>query len=196
MTENITWHRGQVLHSHREKLLGQKGQVLWFTGLSGSGKSTICVELEKKLLQQGKLSFRLDGDNIRHGLNSDLGFSTADRIENIRRIGEVAKLMSEAGLIVLASFITPLRRIRQDLKRTIGTNKLKIIYVKADLQVCRSRDPKGLYQKVDAGEITEFTGISSPWEEPKNPFLVLDTEKYNINQCVAHIMKQVFNNEN
>ncbi|MGM0597519.1 MAG: adenylyl-sulfate kinase [Myxococcota bacterium] len=196
MTENIIWHRGRVLPSHREKLLRQKGQVLWFTGLSGSGKSTIAVELEKNLLQQGKLSFRLDGDNIRHGLNSDLGFSTSDRIENIRRIGEVAKLMSEAGLIVLASFITPLRQIREDLKKTIGKDKLKIIYVKASLQVCQTRDPKGLYQKVNAGKITEFTGISSPWEEPENPFLVLDTEKYNINKCVAHIMEQVFNNEN
>ena len=191
MDKNITWHSGEIKKEDREKLLNQKGLVLWFTGLSGSGKSTIAVKLEKYLFNNKKLVYRLDGDNIRHGLNNDLGFSSKDRKENIRRIGEVAKLMQSAGLITLASFITPFIETRDMLKDIIGKDNLKIIYVKASVEACSKRDPKGLYEKAKKGEIKNFTGISSPYEKPKNPDIILDTEKLTVKESVEKIINKL-----
>ena len=189
MNENLTWHSGKIKKADREKLLNQKGLVLWFTGLSGSGKSTIAVELEKLLFKNKKLVYRLDGDNIRHGLNKDLGFSSEDRKENIRRIGEVANLMQSAGLITLASFITPFKKTRCMLKNIIGKDNLKIIYVKASVDTCSKRDPKGLYEKAKTGEIKDFTGVSSPYEIPKNPDLIIDTENLSVKESVEKIVE-------
>ncbi len=195
--KNIVWHEGEVKREDREKLLGQKGIVVWFTGLSGSGKSTIAVELEKKLLSDGKLVYRLDGDNVRHGLNKDLGFSPEDRRENIRRISEVAKLFMDAGLIVLCSFISPTLKIRKMAREIVGKGFVEV-YVKADLEECKRRDPKGLYVKAIAGEIKEFTGISSPYEEPESPELVVDTCKLGVKEAVEEVENIIakFSNEN
>ena len=187
--KNIVWHKGKIEFADRCYNLGQKGQVFWFTGLSGSGKSTIAVEVEKALLEQGKAVYRLDGDNIRHGLNSDLGFSTGDRKENLRRIAEVAALFKDAGLITLVSFISPYRESREFARSCVGENFFKEIYVKADLATCAERDPKGLYKKAAAGEIKDFTGISAPYEEPENPDLVVDTTDNTLEESVAAVLK-------
>ncbi len=175
MGNNIVWHNGEIESLQRFKLLGHKGLVLWMTGLSGSGKSTLAVDLEKRLYSDKILSYRLDGDNIRHGLNSDLGFSEEDRYENIRRIAEVAKLFSDAGLVTIVSFITPLKKMRNLAQEIIGNN-FREIFVKCSISECIKRDPKGLYQKALTGEIKDFTGIDAPFEEPDNPFLRIDTE--------------------
>ncbi len=175
---NITWHEGHVSREDRFKQLKQKGATIWMTGLSGSGKSTIAFTAEHKLVEQGKLAYCLDGDNIRHGLNSNLGFSPADRTENIRRIGEVAKLFADTGVITFTSFISPYRADR-DLCRKIheeaGLPFIEV-YVDVQLETCEERDPKGLYKKARAGEIPEFTGISAPYEEPHKPELVIKNE--------------------
>ncbi len=189
--ENITWHKGNITFTDRCKNLKQTGLVIWFTGLSGSGKSTIAVEVEKVLLEKGKAVYRLDGDNIRHGLNNDLGFSPEDRKENIRRIAEVAALFKDAGLIVLASFISPYREGREFARRRAGTDYFKEIYVKADIQICAQRDPKGLYKKAQQGKIENFTGISAPYEEPENPDLVLNTEKLSVRECTAKVIRLI-----
>lgn len=173
---NITWHTGEVTQEDREKILNQQGVILWFTGLSGSGKSTIAVGLEKRLTQDRYVSYRLDGDNIRHGLNKDLGFSAEDREENIRRIGEVAKLFTDAGIIVMVSFISPYRKDRDAIRSLVPQGKFVEIYVKCSVESCEKRDTKGLYKKARAGEIADFTGVSAPYEEPKNPEIVVDTE--------------------
>ncbi|MTI61795.1 MAG: adenylyl-sulfate kinase [Firmicutes bacterium] len=186
--DNITWHKGKVGFVERCQNLRQTGQVLWFTGLSGSGKSTIAVELEKKLLEQRKAVYRLDGDNIRHGLNSDLGFSAKDRRENIRRIAEVAALFKDAGIITLVSFISPYRDSREFARECIGSDFFKEIYVKADLETCIERDPKGLYKKALAGEIADFTGISAPYQEPEEPSLVLDTGKLSLEESLKMVL--------
>jgi len=191
MNENITWHSGSIKKEDREKLLNQKGEVIWFTGLSGSGKSTIAVELEKELFSKGRLVYRLDGDNIRHGLNNDLGFSNGERKENIRRISEVAKLMQDAGLIVLASFITPFKKTRETIKDIVGEDNLKIVYVKADVDTCSKRDPKGLYEKAKKGEIDNFTGISSPYEIPKKPYLIVDTKNMSLEESVDYLLEHL-----
>ena len=191
MNENITWHSGSIKKEDREKLLNQKGEVIWFTGLSGSGKSTIAVELEKELFSKGRLVYRLDGDNIRHGLNNDLGFSNDERKENIRRISEVAKLMQDAGLIVLASFITPFKKTRETIKDIVGEDNLKIVYVKADVDTCSKRDPKGLYEKAKKGEIDNFTGISSPYEIPKKPYLIVDTKNMSLEESVDYLLEHL-----
>jgi len=187
-SENTYWHEGVVTAEDRARVLGQRGVVLWFTGLSGSGKSTIAVEVERRLNRAGRAVYRLDGDNIRHGLNSDLGFSAADRDENIRRIAEVAALFRDAGLITLVSFISPFRRMRQFARERIGADAFVEVYVKADLETCMRRDPKGLYQRALRGEIKDFTGISSPFEEPESPDVVLDTVNESLDACVERLL--------
>lgn len=184
---NITWHDGQVNKNHRESLLKQKGVILWFTGLSGSGKSTIACALEKKLHDQGYLAYRLDGDNIRHGLNKDLGFSPADRVENIRRIGEVSKLFADAGIIVSTSFISPYKGDRDLARSLVPAGEFIEIYVKCSLAECESRDPKGLYKKARAGKIPEFTGISAPYEEPEKAELIIKADEKKVEESVEEI---------
>ncbi|MGB2985038.1 MAG: adenylyl-sulfate kinase [Phycisphaerae bacterium] len=174
---NITWHEGHVSRDQREKLLDQKGALIWTTGLSGSGKSTIAYTLEHALVQRGHLSYVLDGDNIRHGLNKNLGFSAEDREENIRRLGEVGKLFVDAGLIVITAFISPYRKDRNIARETVGPDSFFEVFCDAPLDVCEQRDPKGLYKKARAGEIKGFTGIDDPYEAPENPEIVIDTSK-------------------
>ncbi len=176
---NITWHEGAITRAERQRNLGQKGATVWMTGLPASGKSTIAVALEQVLIQRNKHAYVLDGDNVRHGLNKDLGFSAEDRAENIRRIGEVAKLFADSGLIVITSFISPYisdRDLARKLHDDAGVPFLEV-YVEVPLAVAEKRDPKGLYKKARAGEIKGFTGIDDPYEAPENPELVIDTSK-------------------
>jgi adenylylsulfate kinase len=173
---NITWHGGTVSRADRERLLGQRGVTVWLTGLSAAGKSTIAVILERMLLERGRHAYRLDGDNVRHGLNKNLGFSADDRTENIRRIGEVAKLFTDAGVIVIASFISPYRSDRDAVRSLMAPGDFVEVYVKVSVEAAERRDPKGLYKKARAGEIRGFTGIDDPYEAPEEPELVLDTE--------------------
>ncbi|WP_027339429.1 adenylyl-sulfate kinase [Halonatronum saccharophilum] len=189
--KNITWHSGKVGYTDRCQQLDQKGIVIWFTGLSGAGKSTIAVELEKELLKLGKVSYRLDGDNMRHGLNSDLGFSAEDRNENIRRIAEVATLFKDAGLITLASFISPYRKMRDFARERAGDDNFIEVFVKADVEICAQRDPKGLYEMAKKGEINNFTGISAPYEEPIDPELVIDTTELSIEESVKEVLSYI-----
>ena len=186
---NITWHEGQVSREDRQKLLGQRGATIWLTGLSGSGKSTIAVAVEGALVQRGHAAYVLDGDNVRHGLNEKLGFSPEDRTENIRRIGEVAKLFTDAGLLVLTSFISPYRADRDRVREIHGAGDFIEAYVAASLETCESRDVKGLYQKARAGEIPEFTGISAPYEAPERPELVLDTNVQSVAESTTQLVK-------
>ncbi len=174
---NVTWHEGHVGRDEREGLLNQKGALIWTTGLSGSGKSTIAYTLEHALVQRGHLSYVLDGDNIRHGLNKNLGFSAEDREENIRRLGEVSKLFVDAGIITITAFISPYRKDRNIARETVGPDSFFEIFCDAPLDVCEQRDPKGLYKKARAGEIRGFTGIDDPYESPENPEMVIDTSK-------------------
>lgn len=187
-SSNVMWHHASVTKEDRERLLKQKGLLLWFTGLSGAGKSTIANALEKRLFEMGKLTYLLDGDNIRHGLNGDLGFSVEDRKENIRRIGEVGKLFVDAGIITLATFISPLKEDRQKVRELLKENFIEI-FVDCSLEVCESRDPKNLYRKARRGEIKEFTGISSPYEKPENPEITISTDKQTIEECVDRIIR-------
>jgi adenylylsulfate kinase len=185
---NIVWHHSKVTKEDRQKLNGHKSVVLWFTGLSGAGKSTLSVEVEKKLHQRGVRTYILDGDNIRHGLNKDLGFSAEDRKENIRRIGEVAKLMVDAGIVTLTAFISPYREDREMVRQLLGEKEFIEIYVKCSLEECERRDPKGLYKKARAGEIKGFTGIDDPYEEPENPELVVETDKQTLEESVKQVI--------
>ena len=187
---NVTWHDGDITIDDRSTLLGQKGATLWFTGLSGSGKSTVAVALEKALFKRGKLSYRLDGDNIRLGINKNLGFSAADRTENIRRIGEIAKLFVDSGVIALSSFISPYRADRDQVRALhLESNFAFIeIFVDCALSEAENRDPKGLYKKARAGEIKNFTGIDDPYEAPTNPEIHLHTDQMSLEQEVALIM--------
>ena len=187
MSENVVWHEHKVFREDREKLFGQKSFLLWFTGLSGSGKSTIASLLQEKLFKMDKLCYILDGDNIRHGLNSDLGFSEDDRKENIRRITEVAKLFIDSGMIVITSFISPYREDREEARKKIGKDFIEV-FVKCSLEECEKRDPKGFYKKARAGEINDFTGISQPYESPKNPEIVLETDKFSKEENVEKII--------
>jgi adenylylsulfate kinase len=173
---NITWHEGHVTREARQLLLGQQGATLWFTGLSGSGKSTLAFTLEHALVQQGRLAYVLDGDNIRHGLNKNLGFSAADREENIRRIGEVAKLFADAGLVTMTSFISPYRKDRDLVRALHAAGQIPFIevHVNTPIATCEQRDPKGLYKKARAGELKGFTGIDDPYEAPTSPELTID----------------------
>jgi adenylylsulfate kinase len=193
---NVVWHQGHITKSHRNCLNGHDSGVIWFTGLSASGKSTLATLIEQRLLEQNIRAYVLDGDNIRHGLNSNLGFSAEDRTENIRRIVEVSKILLDAGIIVLTAFITPFNEQRRMMKKMLGNSKLCEVYVKCDLEECINRDPKGLYKKAQMGLIKEYTGISSPFEEPENPSLVIDTKDLSIEESVqkifAHLTETAF----
>jgi adenylylsulfate kinase len=175
---NITWHEGSVTREEREKLLNQKGVTVWMTGLSASGKSTIACILEQMLLHQKKHAYRLDGDNIRMGLNKNLGFSAEDRAENIRRIGEVAKLFTDAGVIAITSFISPYRKDRDAVRAGMKPGEFIEVYVHVSLSEAEKRDPKGLYKKARAGQIKGFTGIDDPYEAPEKPEILIETEKH------------------
>ena len=191
---NITWHHGAIVKKDRERLLEQKGIVIWFTGLSGSGKSTLAHAVEEKLFENGHLCFVLDGDNIRHGLNKNLGFSPEDREENIRRIGEVAKLFAQAGVIAMTAFISPYRSDRDKVRTLLDTGEFIEIFVKVPIDIAEERDPKGLYKKARAGEIKEFTGISAPYEEPLNPELVIDTSEMDVEQSADRVLSYLREN--
>jgi len=185
---NLTWHGGAVSPQDRHRLLGQKGVVVWMTGLSAAGKSTIACMVERMLIDRGKLAYRLDGDNVRHGLNKNLGFSAADRAENIRRIGEVAKLFSDAGVIVLASFISPYRVDRDAVRANLPAGQFVEVYVKVSLEAAEQRDPKGLYKKARSGQLTGFTGIDDPYEEPTSAEIVINTQTSSPEQSAAQIL--------
>ena len=187
-SSNITWHEGHVAREDREKLLGQRGVTVWLTGLSGSGKSTVAVAAEKVLVESGRLAYVLDGDNVRHGLNSNLGFSPEDRTENIRRIGEVAKLFTESGVVVFTSFISPYRADRDAVRAIMPEGDFIEVYVAATVDTCEGRDVKGLYAKARKGEIPEFTGISAPYEEPEKPELVLDTNSQSVEESTLQLV--------
>jgi adenylyl-sulfate kinase len=182
---------GKVKYEDRCQRYRQEGLILWFTGLSGAGKTTIALELEKILFESGKIVYHLDGDDLRGGLNAGLGFSMADRQENIRRAAEVARLFQEAGLIVLATFISPTRAMRQVARSRARPGTFIEIYVRASLETCRSRDPKGFYRRAAAGEIKDYTGIASDYEEPLAPELVLDTDKEDVDACIRLILKKL-----
>ncbi|WP_461517634.1 adenylyl-sulfate kinase [Porticoccus sp.] len=187
---NVHWHHGEVTREDRNRLMGQKGATLWFTGLSGSGKSTVSVALESALYEHGKLAYRLDGDNIRLGINKNLGFSAADRTENIRRIGEIAKLFVDSGTISLSSFISPYREDRDTVRQLHQESGFDFIevYVDCPLEEAEKRDPKGLYKKARAGEIKNFTGIDDPYEAPENPEIHLRTDQMTLEEEVDTII--------
>lgn len=186
---NITWHDSEVTKSDRQQQNGHKSVVIWFTGLSGSGKSTVSVALEKALFQLGKHSYRLDGDNVRHDLNNNLGFSPEDRKENIRRIGEVSKLLVDAGTIAITAFISPYRADRDDVRAILEDGEFIEVYTACSVEACEQRDPKGLYKKARAGEIKEFTGISAPYEVPHQPEITIDTEHQSVEASVNTIIE-------
>lgn len=194
---NVTWQEGEVTREDRFQILRQKGATIWFTGLSGSGKSTIAVALENALFTQGKLSYRLDGDNVRLGINKNLGFSEADRTENIRRIGEVSKLMGDAGTISLSSFISPYKADRDEVRRLHEAADLTFVevFVDCSLEVAEQRDPKGLYKKARAGEIKNFTGIDDPYEAPTNPEIHLHTDRMTLEAEVSQIIDYLLDND-
>jgi adenylylsulfate kinase len=181
---NITWHQALITRADRRRLNGHRSLVVWFTGLSGSGKSTLSHAVEQRLYEIGCRSFVLDGDNVRHGLCRDLGFSESDRMENIRRIGEMAKLFAEAGVITLTAFISPYRADRLRVRQLFDPEDFVEVYCRCPLEVCEARDVKGMYRRARAGEICDFTGISSPYEEPLTPDLTVDTGRLSLEQCV------------
>ena len=188
---NLVWHQAQVTRDDRIRLFRQNPVTVWFTGLSGAGKSTLAFVLEKRLLELGHASYVLDGDNVRHGLNSNLGFSHEDRTENIRRIAEVARLMNDAGLIVITAFISPFREDREVARRIIGAEKFLEVHFSTPLTVCEERDTKGMYKRARAGEVHDFTGVSSPYEAPSDPALSLDTTIADIDSCVEEILRML-----
>ena len=188
---NIKWHEGRVDRQTREAALGQKGVVIWLTGLSGSGKSTLAFTLEHALANRGKTSYVLDGDNVRHGLNSNLGFTAEDRKENIRRIGEVAKLMTDAGLIVLTAFISPFRADRRLVRDMIDAGEFIEIHVDTPLEVAEARDVKGLYKKAREGKLKNFTGIDSPYEAPENPEIRVNTVEMTPEEAADYIISKI-----
>ena len=185
---NIVWHQGNVTRGDREKINGHKACTVWLTGLSGSGKSTIAVDLEKRLWERGIRAYILDGDNIRHGLNKNLGFSPEDRTENIRRIGEVAKLFTEAGVVALTAFISPYRADRDQVRKIMADGDFVEVHVDCPVEVCEQRDVKGLYKKARAGEIKEFTGISAPYEAPEKPELTINTAGQSVEESAKQIL--------
>ena len=187
-SSNTVWHHATVTRARREQANGHKSAVLWFTGLSGAGKSTIAHATEESLHRLGCRTYVLDGDNVRHGLCGDLGFSIEDRHENIRRIGEMAKLFADAGIVTLTAFISPLRADRDRVRRLAGADFIEI-YCRCPVEVCEERDVKGLYKKARAGEIKDFTGVSSPYEEPDNPELIIDSSRMTIEESVAAVME-------
>ncbi|TYS15195.1 adenylyl-sulfate kinase [Rossellomorea vietnamensis] len=187
-SENTVWHNGGISKEKRQNRNGHKSMIIWLTGLSGSGKSTLSVELEKRLFESGRQVYRLDGDNLRHGLNSNLGFSEKDRNENIRRVGETAKLFVDAGTIVLTAFISPYQKDREWVKSIVEEGEFIEVYMNASLEECEKRDPKGLYRKARAGEIKGFTGIDAPYETPLSPALVIDTETETVEQSAEKVL--------
>lgn len=187
-SKNITWHGAEVTRDEREKILGQRGCVVWLTGLSGSGKSTITRRVEQKLLSANVFTYVLDGDNVRHNLNKDLGFSPKDRNENIRRVGAVAQLFADSGAICLTAFISPYRADRDSARQMLDTGRFVEVFVSTSLEECERRDPKGLYKKARAGQIPEFTGISAPYEAPESAELVVETEGRTIDQCADDVI--------
>ena len=191
VSSNVVWHHATVTRARREALNGHRGAILWFTGLSGAGKSTLAHAVEEELHQRGCRTFVLDGDNVRHGLCGDLGFSEKDRIENIRRVGEIAKLFMEAGVIVLTAFISPFRSDRERVRGMVEHGDFMEIYCEAPLEICETRDVKGLYQKARAGQIKEFTGISSPYEAPENPELAVHTGSTLLRDCVQIVLDEM-----
>jgi adenylylsulfate kinase len=187
-SSNVVWHHATVTRERRQQQNGHKSVILWFTGLSGAGKSSLAHAVEEQLYQLGSRTFVLDGDNVRHGLSGDLGFSDDDRKENIRRIGEVAKLFLEAGVIAMTAFISPFRAEREMVRKLVPHGEFIEIYCRADISVCEQRDVKGLYKRARAGEIKDFTGISSPYEEPVSPEITVDTGTQPIEECVAEVI--------
>lgn len=187
-SDNVVWHHASVTRDRRELQNGHRGAILWFTGFSGAGKSTLAHEVEEHLHRMGCRTFVLDGDNVRHGLCGDLDFSAEDRVENIRRISEVAKLFMEAGVIVLTAFISPFREDRNKVRAMVQQGEFVEIYCQCPIEVCEQRDVKGMYQKARAGEIGQFTGISSPYEAPANPELSVDTSNQSLEECVQQVI--------
>ncbi len=188
MTEDITWHNHEVTRKERSLQKNQQPVLLWFTGLSGAGKSTLANALDNALYGRNFHTYLLDGDNIRHGLNKDLSFSDADRIENIRRIGETAKLLVDAGLIVVSAFISPFRSDRQMVRQLFAPGEFIEVHISTPLEICESRDPKGLYKKARQGLIKRFTGIDSPYEEPEDPEVLLKPHEQSIDECVKQLL--------
>jgi len=195
MQSNIVWHDASISKAERRGKNGYHSFVIWLTGLSGSGKSTIANALARKLYDENIQSYVLDGDNIRHGLNKDLGFTEEDRKENIRRIGEVAKLFVDSGQVVLTAFISPYQQDRDLVRALLEEKEFIEVYVKCSLKSCEKRDPKGLYKKARNGEIKHFTGIDAPYEEPKSPEIVVNTEDNTVEECVEHIYQYLKENE-
>ncbi|MFA5372113.1 MAG: adenylyl-sulfate kinase [Sideroxydans sp.] len=190
-SSNTVWHHATVTRARREAQNGHRGAILWFTGLSGAGKSTLAHAVEEELHQMGCRTFVLDGDNVRHGLCGDLGFSNEARIENIRRVGEIAKLFMEAGVIVLTAFISPFRSDRERVRGMVGHGDFMEIYCDSSIEVCETRDVKGLYKKARAGLIPEFTGITSPYEVPENPEFTVNTGASELAACVTQVLKEI-----
>lgn len=195
VSDDVVWHNSTVTHEDRAKQKNQKPVVLWFTGLSGSGKSTVANAVESKLLSLGKHSYLLDGDNVRHGLNKDLGFSDQDRVENIRRIGEVAKLFVDSGAIVLTAFISPFISDRTQVRELLEQDQFLEVFIDTPLEVCEQRDPKGLYKKARAGEIKHFTGIDSEYQAPVNAEIHVKTANKSIEECAEQIVSALITKE-
>ncbi|KKB73804.1 MULTISPECIES: adenylyl-sulfate kinase [Bacillus] len=193
VNKDIVWHEASITKKEYHEKNGHKSGIIWLTGLSGSGKSTIANAAARQLFEEGFQVTVLDGDNVRHGLNKDLGFSDEDRKENIRRIGEVAKLFVEQGTIVITAFISPFKEDRDLVRQLLGENEFHEVYVKCDLETCEKRDPKGLYKKARNGEIRFFTGIDSPYEEPESPELILNTSEHDRNECKDRLVEYVKN---
>jgi adenylylsulfate kinase len=189
MQKHVIWHEALVNRQDRNRLNKHKSGLVWFTGLPAAGKSTIAHHLEKELFDRGIRAYVLDGDNVRHGISANLGFSRQDRRENLRRIAEVAKLMVDAGLVVLAAFVSPYRQDRELVRQTVGPESFFEVYVKCSPEVCEKRDPKGLYRKARAGLIKDYTGVSAPYEEPQSPDIVIDTEQTDVETAVQRIME-------
>lgn len=187
-SQNIVWHKAQITKHDRHRLNGHKSAILWFTGFSGAGKSSLSVAVEKELHKRGIRTYVLDGDNIRHGLNCNLGFTPEDRTENIRRIGEVSKLFVDAGVMTLTAFISPYRGDREMVRAMVSREEFVEIYVKCSLQECEKRDPKGLYKKARNGEIKGFTGIDAPYEAPEQPELIVETDQESLTESVARVL--------
>lgn len=188
---NVVWHKPEVTRQLRNLLNGHKSLVVWFTGLPSSGKSTIAHAVEKKLYEKGIRTYTFDGDNVRHGLCSDLGFSEKEREENLRRIAEVIKLFIDAGMVVLAAFVSPLKEHRERVKKIIGEKDFIEIYCRCPVEICEMRDPKGMYKRAKAGEIREYTGISAPYEEPEDPDLIIDTHLLSLDESVERVFKLI-----
>lgn len=186
-SQNLVRYAGGVSPADRERLLGQRGCVIWMTGLSGSGKSTVGHTLEQRLMQAGHLAHVLDGDDVRHGLNADLGFSAEDRAENIRRVGQTAALFARTGIITITAFISPYRRGRHAARQAVGDGRFIEVFLDAPLAECEKRDPKGLYVKARSGQITDFTGIDAPYEPPETPEVSLRTDRASVDECVDTI---------